>query len=303
MRFLATPTWLRTVLLGFFALFVLIVVIALVLSPAGVSYNVTAQTERIELSIDSQPNWRWNLEDVEFIEGWETIQSWNGQIRLASPVNIVMQRVAYGRLWVHVQCRSDSIDEPCESAGVVFENKGLSRRPLGPEFEILVDGIPARAEMGKTVSLSISGHVSLGRSVGMDTAVDVGILREGRVTMLGRNIVGEGVYDGGRVTLEVGDRFEVTEINNKSETLGFVVVNERPGLTAAYRVNGSNATVYRPGGGSYAVATTAFSRLTHDPLFRILAWLFAIAAASAQVLASIAQLIDGASAGQIDPKK
>ena len=118
-----------------------------------------------------------------------------------------------------------------------------------------------------------------------------------------RNIFGDGVFDGGSAVLDIGDRFEVTDVDEESETLGFVVVDERPAMTAAYRVNGRNAAVYRPGGGSYAVSTTAFARLIGDPVFRVLAGLLAILAAAAQIHVSIAELLSGAAARPEDANR
>ena len=294
MRLVAPPYWFVPALIAAFALCLAIVVIALIIGPASASYNVTAQTERIALSIDRKPSWRWVLRDVEFFENGASFESWNGDIELAHSVDVLIQRIAFGVLWVHVQCQQSSNDEACDSAGVVFDASGLSQRPLASEFEILIGDIPARAKAGTTIWLEIAGQVTLGRSVGTVTDTRVALLREGRVTMLGRNVLGGGVFDGGSVALDIGDRFEVTDVDEKSETRGFVVADERPAMTVAYRVIGSNAVVYRPGGGHYAVSTSVFARFIGDPLFRLLAALFAFAAAGTQAYVSILQILGGA---------
>ena len=281
------PAWLAPVLLGLTSLLVLASTIAFFVDPVHTSYNVTAQTELVQTSITSKPNWQWVLQDVELIGEGISSESWSGTLQLAAPVKVMMRRITYGDLWVNVRCVTPEGASTCDSAGVLFD-KGLSaRRELPREIDLLVKDIPARTERGASVLLAITGDVSLGRSVGVETAANQGILRHGNVTMLGRTIFGAGVFEGGAVELDAGDLFEVTEVDSESQTLGFVLVDERPAMTAAYRVVGSNATVYRPGGGSYGVTTSIFARFLGDPVFRVLAGFLVISSATAQLIISL----------------
>ena len=279
--------WLGPVLLGLTSLLVLVSVIAFFVVPVHTSYNVTAQTELVKTRITSKPNWQWWLRDVELTGEGVTSGSWSGSLQLTAPVNVQMQRITYGDLQINVRCISSEDANPCDSAGVLFDEGKSTHRDLPREIYLRVNDIPARVKRGESILLAITGDVSLGRSVGIETTENQGILRNGSVTMLGRTIFGAGAFEGGTVDLDAGDLFKVTEVDSDSQTRGFVLVDERPAMTAAYRVVGSNAKVSRPGGGSYDVTTSIFARFLGDPLFRVLAGFLVISSAASQLLISI----------------
>lgn len=286
MRLGGVPDWFAPALLGLVSLFVLIGAALFFINPVHTSYNVTAQTERISTTIDAEPDWYWVLEDVELAGPGVSVQNWSGDVQLGAPVEVWIERRGFGDLWIFVRC----VSTLCESAGGAVEGGGLDRRELPARFEIFIRNTPERARAGERVLLEITGDVTLGRSVGRETVTNVGILRSGEVTMLGRNVFGGGVFNSGSVALAAGDRLEMTEIDEGSSTRGFVTIDERPAMTAAYRVVGSEARVYRPGGGDYSISSSILARFSGDPIFRLLAGILVIASAGAQLLMSAIEL-------------
>jgi hypothetical protein len=225
------------------------------------TFNVTAETERIEMKLDESPPSRWTLDDVMISEENDPQSAFSGFAELAASVDVLIERVAFGPLWIHVECRSE-----CSSVGILRATDETPLRRLPRRVEILFAGFEDRAKQGRTVLLPLAGTVSAGRPIGIETGGTTAILRAGQVTMLGRSVFRENIFEAGAFALAAGDQFKV-----EGPTLGFVVADERPALTAAYRVVSDVGTVIRPGGGEYPVSASILGRLLADDWFRALA--------------------------------
>jgi hypothetical protein len=93
-------------------------------------------------------------------------------------------------------------------------------------------------------------------------------------------------FEARRELLEAGDVFRIEDPDPRNPTDGFVVADERPALTAAYRVGGLRGRRLRPGGGGYDVVVTTYQRILHDEFFQLLSWVLVFLAG----LAAIGQL-------------
>jgi hypothetical protein len=249
--------------------------IAVVVVPRPTTFNVTAETERVEMTLLEPAPSRWTLEAVAIDEDDNrTEASFSGFLELAPQTRVLIQRVALGPLWIHVECLPG-----CASAGRLLGEDETPIRPLPRRIDVHVSELEERARRGTTVLLPLAGTVSAGRTIGIETGGTTAMLRNGRVSMLGRSVFREDIFEAGAITLEAGDQFDVA-----GQTLGFVVADERPAMTAAYRAIARTGTVVRPGGGTYTVSASLLGRLFSDDLFRALSALLALAAGIATVV-------------------
>jgi hypothetical protein len=136
-----------------------------------------------------------------------------------------------------------------------------------------------KAQNSKTTLISLSGSIRPGREVGIETPGSTAILRDGSVTVMVHKVIGGERFEARQETLRAGDLFLV---EHDVETAGFVVIDERPALTAAYRISGKKAFIQRPGGGDrIPLAATLFQRLLNDDVFQVVAWVLACISALA----------------------
>jgi len=255
--------------------------IAVVIVPRQTTFNVTAETERVEMTLLEPAPSRWTLESVAIEEDdTPTEVSFSGFLELASQTRVLIQRVALGPLWIHAECLPG-----CASAGRLLGVDETLIRALPRRIDVHVSELDERARKGTSVLLPLAGTVSAGRTIGIETGGTTASLRNGRVSMLGRSIFREDIFEAGAITLEAGDQFDVA-----GQTLGFVVADERPALTAAYRVIARTGTVIRPGGGTYTVSASLLGRLFSDDLFRALSALLALAAGITTVVGFAVQV-------------
>ena len=270
-----TPTPRVIGLLGACA-FILVSVglILIVVVPRTTTFNVTAQTERVEMTLDEAPPSRWNLEDVAIKDGDLDIDpSYRGDLELAERTQVIIERIAAGPLRVFVQCLAQ-----CTSAGRLIPLNDSLRTTLPKQFDLEVSDPEARARRGQTIVLPLSGRVLVGRTIGIETGATTAMLRTGRVTMLGRSIFRDNVFEAGSLSLEAGDQFVV-----RGDSVGVAVVDERAALTAAYRVIATSGQVVRPGGGGFGVAASTLGQLFNDDLFLAISALLALGAGTVEV--------------------
>ena len=246
--------------------------------PMSTTFNVTIQTEWVSFVNTSKADSRIPLEDVE-VWDYESMMdsSFTGAFEVGPQTTVVVERVSGGPLSIRIT--TDSSD----SAGMFYVDDDPARA-AGRFVEFLIPDVGARAEAGLGVLIPLAGDVIPGREISFETGATTAVLRAGTVSMLGRSIFsflyGGDVFEAGRVELNVGDQFFVDE--PQSSAHGFVLADERPALTAAYRIVGRKGRVVRPGpGGSspearmgYPVSVSLLDRVLHDRLFQALSVLF-----------------------------
>jgi hypothetical protein len=277
------------VLASLLALVVAATIIWMLVRPSETTFNIVAETERVTMELSEQVPWRWNLRDVKLREADLEESSFTGAIQLGKPVDVTMERVASGSLWIHVTHPPARSTGTCEAA-----TKFVHDEPTGHtacEFDIFIRDIAERAGRGITTILTLEGDVSVGRPVGFETqGSGSAVLRSGRVTLRERSIFGQNVYEAGSVDLETGDFFQVERSSGSEQSRGFIVIDERPGMTAAFRAVGRKAVVGRPGGGEYPVTSRLFQRLLNDVGIQVLSALLAALVGIVGFAASVIEL-------------
>ena len=277
-------------------IFTAVATLWLLLWPPETTFNVVAETERVVMKATHQVPWRWTFDKAVLTQGSETAD-FSGSIRLGAPVEVAVERVGYGTLWIAVRHIADR-DGTCASAtlfGADEEAKGRT----SCEFDILVPGIPERAAEGETVVLMLEGEISAGRPVGFQTqGTGTALLRSGRVTLRESTVLGT-PYDAETKELDAGDFFSVGQVNPEIHPRGFVVADERPAMTAAFRIVGREGIVERPGGGESRIASDIVSRFSKDKLFRVLVALIAAILGLVTLGAAIVEGLDPRDAAAI----
>lgn len=249
-----------TALASVLAMIVALSTLWLLVCPPETTFNVVAETERIVMKVDRLVAWRWTFEQVTLHHGNHE-ETFTGSLQLGFPVEVAMERVGFGMLWISIQhemnpgrgCRAATLFGPDEEA----------RPPIPCEFDIRISDIPERAAQGQTTVLTLEGEISAGRPVGFQTqGTGTALLRSGRVTLRERTLLNSTQYDMSTRDLDAGDFLRVGQVS--SHGLGFAVVDERPAMTAAFRVIGQKATIERPGGGEAPLAGDILSRFSND---------------------------------------
>jgi len=238
------------------------------LAPVPATFNVTVQSEHVEFFTDGAPVSRWPLDRVWLFEGdADSARPFTGSLEFADSVHVTVERVALGPLLIRVEAPRAG-----DPAAVLYD---AADEPLGPvraPLEIEVPDLARRSAAGQELLLPLTGRVRSGRSVGFETPGGAGLLRGGKAALLGRSLLERTpflarlasgtVFEAGSVTLDAGDQFTVEGV--ESPAFGFIVVDERPALAAAYRVVGRSGRVERPGGQAYSVRVNLRARLVHD---------------------------------------
>lgn len=270
-------------------------VIAAVLLDTSISttFNVTAQTERVRFfASDASPS-RWVLDDVQLVHDHaDTAVAFSGYFQPAPGIEVLVERVARGPVYVHVQpwdtLNAAAPDRTSVGTFVSWEEK---QGPVaGRSLEIFIGDLAARADSGTTFILPLTGIVESGREVGLEAGGSRAILRSGTVTMLGRSVFSERVFEAGSVGLRAGDQFRVDM--QESPSLGFVLADDEPGLTAAYRSVAQQGLVVRPGGGEFLISVPWLDQLLNDPLFRAIFLIIGALVATTTLLSFIYDRLD-----------
>lgn len=259
-------------LLACVAVFAVLVAIAMARALTGPPpvFDVTASTERIDFERTDVSTRRWVVHDVTLAVNGGGDRPHSGSIEIPPAVTGFVERVAFGDLWVHIDCAAASAGGTCQPLVRLFDPEDkLVDAVDGTTVDLYFGNIRQRADAGKTILLTLAGSIGSGRQVGVEVAGSSAILRDGIVSVLVPSVFSGAYFEAQRISLGAGDGFRVSGTSTASGTEGFVLADERPALTAAYRVSGRRATVLRPGGGSYDVRVSEYQRIIHDEFFRL----------------------------------
>ena len=261
-------SWPRVLLVLVMAAFMVVCVVGLIAvkRKPGAIFNVTVTTERLAFDRPIPSQQRWTFQGARLETAGRITPGFTGSIELDKPVRGFIERIGEGPLWVHVECTSPP---SCET-GRVFSDKDVVLFVAGPTLDIWIGNVKQAAERGITTVLTLSGTIAPGREVGVETLGSTAILREGSVAVLVETAFGTDRFEARREPLDAGDLFRIVDPDPDYQTDGFVVADERPALTAAYRVGGGRGYRQRPGGGGYYVAATTYQRILHDEFFQML---------------------------------
>lgn len=243
-------------------------------------FSVVATTERVDFNGAAGKLRRWVFPKAVLVANGLADKAIDGSVEVHASAKGFIERVAFGDLWVHVEC----LDPNCTPPLVRWfdTNDQLAGTFDGRSADLFVGGIRAMADEGKTTLLTLIGDISIGRQVGAEQAGQSALLREGTVSVLVKSVFSRRYFESKRFPLDTGDGFSVRNMSPETKAEGFALADERPGLTAAYRFVAKAGLVARPGGADYEVRPSIFQRIAADEFFKvvmgILAFVGAIAA-------------------------
>ena len=260
-------------------------------NPAEMVFNVEAQTERLDIEIRGVVPFQWPLHEVQLVEGsgvplvFAKEKTFTGSIEIEPPVKVLIERVALGPLTIDIENTAGG------SAGQLYENDEALRR-AGRVVHITIPNLPRRAVEGRTIILTLIGEVKTGRPIGGETRATTSLLRSGTLTMLARPIFGDAMFQAARIELHAGDHFAIgpqAADEAPPSAVGFVLADERPALTALYRIVGRRAQITRAVGSQLPVEAPLVSRFIHDKVLKTIVQVIAFVAALATFVSSLLQ--------------
>src|SRR4051794_12898183 len=69
------------------------------------TFNVTAETERLQMILTESPSSRWPFDDVAISEDDEEKETgFSGFLELAPQTRVLIERVALGPMLIHIEC-------------------------------------------------------------------------------------------------------------------------------------------------------------------------------------------------------
>lgn len=270
-------------------LLLLVGALRLLIFPGSTTYSVETETDRLRFeSVDAPPSMLF-MENVEVLTpDASSGMVFTGFIELASQVEVQIDRVGMGPL--HIGIRKLRNDEGLESPedanpGSVGRLLSLSEEVVldaGTRLDIFADSMLERSRAGNTFLIPISGNVTSGREVMMETNRSTSVLRSGVVSLLAGTVFGAGSFEARSVRLGLGDRFVIERPLGSS--VGLVHIDESPSLSAAYRVVGSDGRIDRAGGSTFMLNVSWFDRVVNDPIFGALSFILGLFAALSTIV-------------------
>ena len=250
---------------------ILALAVALSLWPVPTTFDVTARSESLSLVADSERWWTWYLNEVEVLydtrpgtgpseyssEGFETF---TGSLLLAPKTEVDIDRIGLGPL--RIRCRAQ---DPEDVVAVAQSDGGELLKKFSDRIVVRLADPREWAEAGRVLVLPIVGDFELGNRLTRNTGRNPGLLRTGSIRLLGHTLVGGSRFDGGSVSLDLGDSVHI-DADPGEPPVGLLVVDDRPGLEVALRGIGWKAVVSRFESQGYDVELPLGTRISHDPV-------------------------------------
>lgn len=265
-------------ILGLFALITLLAYFMLFsfLNPIKTIYNISAQTEKIEIKVSERNTSRYNILGATVIdyEAEELLKEFDGSLELNKGVTLAFERISSGPAVMTIFSNTE------ESVGNFYKGTGGELILQAPAFiNVFLPSIDSLLTQGISMVFPISGEVNLGRSVDVEIfGESTALLKGGTITMTGYSRLSRSFFEAGSRTLELGDYLIFEDINENA--FGFLTINEDPGLQVAYRVEAKRAKVIKPGprdkNSGYPISASWYNLFVADRFFQSLSLFVAV---------------------------
>ncbi|QMW01718.1 hypothetical protein [Spirosoma foliorum] len=274
MKRVLRTTWLsrKTWLISIVVLVCSAISYPLLFDPIVTTFNITANTERIEIQTVDENGSHLNFYDADIYDtGTNPIfKKFTGSLKLNKGVAVTIERTAYGPAILQFNAPKNQI------IGSIFDENSQFVRHTSHFLQIFISNIKSRAENGQTIILPVDGVVNIGRSVDFETPDEsTAVLRSGEINMTGKSTFTD-TFEAGTNQLYLGDQITFDDKNNKA--FGFITINEQPCMQAAYRVIAKQATILKPGpktqNSGVDIQATKFDRLSKASPFQIISLIF-----------------------------
>jgi hypothetical protein len=227
------------------------------------TFSVTARTETLKLvTFDSGQRPSWYVSNARMYEMFDSVgRAVSGLFTPAAGSEVVIERISQGPM--RILCGTP---DSATGAGV-FQEDGHNSTDLLPSRVVFVVGpLRGNPEAVESSIFPLVGQIEVGRVLEWVARRRSGVLREGKVSLIGHSIVGGFRFDAGGVELDEGDQFSVEDVSGPA--YGQFILDERPGVTVVFRVKASRGVITRFGSLGYNLGTSAKDRLAHDPVIQ-----------------------------------
>lgn len=237
------------------------------------TFNIVAETEQIQFNTQYEMDSNWILENVTIREDIFSDSSdyrFSGSIKIPLNTTVKIDRISFGPLKLSFEKSNEDF------SGVLFDYDGEYKTTLTSSFEIYIDSIASRADIGESIIFPLNGLKGMfGTSEPLSNEVEsiIPILRSGKVKLLNKSIFNSGLSETGNFDLQLGDQFVINEPQNKG--FGFIVANEEPNLMISYSVIGNSGEINKLGGNQRNISSSVFSKIINDKFLSIVSILLA----------------------------
>lgn len=245
------------------ALLALALALVMTLWTVPTTFSVTARTESLRLvTPDSGSGPSWYMRDARMYDENDSAgRVVRGLFTPAAGSEVLIERISQGRM------RMRWLGSAASAGTWTLQEDGQSTTGRLAARVVFVFAPPRETpESTQSSIFPLVGQIEVGRVLEWDARRRSGILREGKVSLLGHSILGGFRFDAGSTELDEGDQFSVEHPSGPG--YGQVVLDERPGITTVFRVKASTGVISRFGSLGYNLGTSVGNRLAHDPVIQ-----------------------------------
>jgi hypothetical protein len=242
--------------------FSVVTALVLTLVPVQTTFNITGRSEFLKL-VNTSGRWLpLHLTEAILVAPPQIPSArFSGRLSIAPEAEVFIERISLGP--IRISCRLP--DPGSTAAEFMPDHNPSSALRLSGRFVVLVDDVPERSAKGESVIIPLTGNITIGKNV-VEGIASSGLLREGRVDIIGHSLLGKSRFDAGSTNLDMGD---VVSLRGAMFS-GLLVANEQPALGTSFRAAGYRLKVDRYGAEGYELSTPFPSRFTHDKAFQVL---------------------------------
>jgi hypothetical protein len=241
-------------------LFVAIVLVGISLAwHVPVTIVVNANSEYLAIPSLGYPSPTWTFREVNLSSpctGSESSQ-FSGTIRPSPKTSLRIERIANGPLNIEIKGSA-----PSQVVAIAIDDKTQIDQEVKGCAVIVIADNEARSKLGESVVLMLIGDVKIGHEASLNTLPTSSVLRSGKISFLGQEIFGNGIYEAGSIELHTGDSFAVMDSHGSSR--GLLLVNEQPGMTTTFRAVAEQGVVHRFGALGQKAEVSLYYRLKSD---------------------------------------
>jgi hypothetical protein len=248
--------------------------------PVNSTYSISVNTEVIQFKTldDNISKFSIPCSDV-FNYDYDNIGRYGGTFKVAKGATTRIERISQGNsASIQIEGLVDYKTGVSKSAGTFYSEEDDEILGEAENFvEFYIDSISQRISRGETIIIPLTGNVSIGRAINYESYGNSNaIVRSGKVTVIGKAILGNTYFKSESYDLNIGDQFRIGDVYendslNVSKAYGFITINEDKGMTAAYKVIGKKGRIITPGpiddNSGYLIKTSLMSRFLNDPIF------------------------------------
>jgi hypothetical protein len=237
----------------------LLVAMALTLIPRTASFDLSVSTEYVEAVTSGSYQPVWYLSTPQFSDGLGGApRPFLGSLKIAPNIRITLQRIGTGPLFAELT----PIYEAVKSCGMMSNSGEGFSSALGPHVILKIPDVAQRSGAGQSTVLPLGGEIRLGAASELPGSQLSPLLRQGSLTVLGRNFLGSDLYKAAPQLLEPGD--VVVFEKQVGSAFGLVSVDERPAMGVTLHVLAREAEIRRPPSEGYTVGLTLLDRVKND---------------------------------------